>query len=42
MVKTVAPAHLQGITLTDGAVRSTHGVTIAAYRTTHGDCRDAG
>lgn len=41
VVKTVAPAHLQGITLTDGAVRSTYGVTIAAYRTTHGEWRNA-
>lgn len=41
VVKTVAPSHLQGITLTDGAVRSSYGVTIAAYRSTHGEWRNA-
>lgn len=41
VVKTVAPVHLQGITLTDGAVRSTHGVTIAAFRSPDGDWRNA-
>lgn len=41
VVKTVAPAYLQGMTLTDGAVRSTHGVTIAAYRSPDGEWRNA-
>lgn len=41
IVKTVAPRHLHGITLTDGAVRATHGVTIAAYRPAHGEWRNA-
>ena len=40
-VKTVAPAHLQRITLADASVRSTYGVTIAAYRTAHGEWRNA-
>lgn len=41
VVKTVAPAHLQRITLADASVRSTYGVTIAAYRTAHGEWRNA-
>lgn len=41
IVKTVAPLHLHGITLTEGAVRGTHGVTIAAYRPTIGAWRNA-
>lgn len=41
VVKTVAPAHLQRITLAEASVRSTYGVTIAAYRTTHGEWRNA-
>ena len=42
IVKTVAPQHLHGITLTEGQVRGTHGVTIAAYRSsTHGEWRNA-
>ncbi|MER7798360.1 TrkA family potassium uptake protein [Microbacterium sp. NPDC096154] len=41
MVKTVAPAHLHGITLTEAAVRTEHGVTIAAYKPGHGEWRNA-
>ncbi|WP_404438707.1 TrkA family potassium uptake protein [Microbacterium aerolatum] len=41
IVKTVAPHQLHGITLTEGAVRGTHGVTIAAYRPALGDWRNA-
>ena len=41
MVKTVAPSHLHGITLSEGAVRSTHGITVAAYRSGGGDWRNA-
>lgn len=41
VVKTVAPAHLQRITLADASVRSTYGITIAAYRTTNGEWRNA-
>lgn len=41
IVKTVAPHHLHGITLTEGSVRATHGVTIAAYRPASGDWRNA-
>lgn len=41
VVKTVAPAHLQRITLAEASVRSTYGVTIAAFRTTHGEWRNA-
>lgn len=41
IVKTVAPHHLHGITLTEGAVRSTHGVTIAAYRPARGEWQNA-
>lgn len=41
IVKTVAPHHLHGITLTEGAVRGRHGVTIAAYRPAHSDWRNA-
>lgn len=41
MVKTVAPQSLHGITLTEAAVRSTHGVTIAAFRHEHGDWHNA-
>ncbi|MGM7671490.1 potassium channel family protein [Microbacterium sp. A93] len=41
IVKTVAPQYLHGITLADGAVRSDHGVTIAAYRPAIGDWRNA-
>ena len=41
MVKTVAPQSLHGITLTEAAVRGTHGVTIAAFRHAHGDWHNA-
>jgi trk system potassium uptake protein len=41
IVKTVAPQYLHGITLAEGEVRSSHGVTIAAYRPTLGDWRNA-
>lgn len=41
MVKTVAPRLLHGITLTEGAVRNTHGVTIAAYRGAKGSWQNA-
>ncbi|MGL3151699.1 potassium channel family protein [Microbacterium sp. A82] len=41
IVKSVAPRYLHGITLADGAVRSAHGVTIAAYRPVLGDWRNA-
>lgn len=41
IVKTVAPHHLHGITLTDGAVRAKHGVTIAAYRPAGAEWRNA-
>ena len=41
VVKTVAPQFLHGITLTEGAVRNTYGVTIAAYRSADGDWRNA-
>lgn len=41
VVKTVAPQLLHEITLTEGAVRHTHGVTIAAYRSTKGAWQNA-
>lgn len=41
IVKTVAPRHLQGITLREAAVRSTHGITVAAYRPERGEWRNA-
>lgn len=41
IVKTVAPHHLNGITLAEGAVRSTHGVTVAAYRPASGNWKNA-
>lgn len=41
MVKTVAPQMLHDITLTEGAVRNTHGVTIAAYRGAKGSWQNA-
>ncbi|WP_435742534.1 potassium channel family protein [Microbacterium sp. PMB16] len=40
IVKTVAPRYLHGLTLTEGAVRATHGVTIAAHRSASGDWRN--
>jgi trk system potassium uptake protein TrkA len=41
MVKTVAPGHLHGITLTEAGVRAKHGVTIASYKPGHGEWRNA-
>lgn len=41
IVKTVAPSHLYGITLAEGAVRGTHGITVAAYRPAGEDWRNA-
>lgn len=41
VVKTVVPQFLHDITLTEGAVRHTHGVTIAAYRDAKGSWRNA-
>ena len=41
VVKTVAPRLLHGITLTEGAVRHAHGVTIAAFRSANGEWRNA-
>ncbi|GAB3284117.1 potassium channel family protein [Microbacterium lacusdiani] len=41
IVKTVAPSHLHGITLTEGGVRAKHGVTIAAYKPGRGEWRNA-
>ncbi|MFB7249167.1 potassium channel family protein [Microbacterium sp. NPDC056234] len=41
VVKTIAPQLLHGITLAEGAVRSTHHVTIAAFRGTDGEWRNA-
>ncbi|MBO0980693.1 TrkA family potassium uptake protein [Microbacterium sp. SD291] len=41
IVKTVAPQHLHGITLTQAAVRDAHGVTIAAYRPRKGTWTNA-
>lgn len=40
IVKTVAPGYLHGLTLTEGAVRATHGVTIAAHRSASGGWRN--
>jgi trk system potassium uptake protein TrkA len=37
VVKTVTPHFLHGITLAEGGVRGTHGVTITAYRGTDGE-----
>jgi len=41
IVKTVAPRDMSGITLAEGAVRSSHGVTIAAYRSVGGQWQNA-
>lgn len=41
MVKTAAPAALHGITLSEAGVRTTHQVTVAAYRTPGGPWRNA-
>lgn len=40
IIKTAAPRYLHGLTLTEGAVRATHGVTIAAHRSASGDWRN--
>lgn len=41
VVKTVAPAELHGVSLSDAAVRGTHAVTIAAFRSAEGTWRNA-
>lgn len=41
MVKTIAPGALHGITLAEAEVRSTHAVTVAAYRSREGQWHNA-
>lgn len=41
MVKTIAPTALHGITLAEAEVRSTHAVTVAAYRGRDGQWQNA-
>lgn len=41
MVKTQAPAALQGITLSEAGIRTEHQVTVAAYRPADGSWQNA-